>query len=180
MTEQIYQLHKQGFQDMPRVDAIWGHPAYQTAYRALARCEADRPYCRHQLRHLLDVARIMWIENLETSCGLDREVVYGTALLHDIGKAVQYATGAPHELVGARLADEILGSLPTGIVFLPDERAAMVEAIRLHRKPVPDAAPLARLLYRADKASRPCYACTTELREACTWPAAKQNLVVRV
>ena len=154
--------HKWGLPSMPRVDAVWLHPAYQTSYRWLEELERDRPFCRHQLRHLLDVARIMWIGNLEKGLGLDREVVYATALLHDVGKPVQYTMGAPHEEVGARLADGIL------------------QAIWAHRRFDADAEPLARLLYQADKASRPCFACPAEVRRACSWSDAKKNLGVSV
>lgn len=172
--------HKWGLPSMPRVDAVWLHPAYQTSYRWLEELERDRPFCRHQLRHLLDVARIMWIGNLEKGLGLDREVVYATALLHDVGKPVQYTMGAPHEEVGARLADGILRSLSGDVALSAAEREAIVRAIRGHRRFDADAEPLARLLYQADKASRPCFACPAEVRRACSWSDAKKNLGVSV
>lgn len=181
MTEtHVRYPHKQGLPNMPRVDAIWLHPAYQTAYRWLAHLECDRPFCRHQVRHLLDTARLMWIANLEEGCGLDREVVYAAALLHDIGKATQYAMGAPHELTGARLAGDILASLDGDVAFTDAERRAIVTAIRGHRRLRADAEPLERLLCRADKASRPCFACPADVRRACSWADAKKNLCIQI
>ena len=38
------------------------------------------------MRHFLDVARLAWIAGLEQGLGLDKEIVYAAALLHDIGK----------------------------------------------------------------------------------------------
>ncbi len=163
---------------MGRVEAVWMHPAYQTAYRQLVELERDRLFCRHGLEHLIDTARIMWIRNLELGLGLDREVVYATALLHDIGKGVQHATGIPHEQCGARLAGDILATLPAESVFTADERAAMLTAIRGHRHLREGAEPLERLLYQADKASRPCFACRA--RAVCSWSDEKKNLSIAV
>lgn len=172
--------HKRGLPFMPKVDAIWMHPAYRCAYRWLGDLERDRIFCRHDLRHLMDTARIMWTMNLEEGLGIDREVVYAAALLHDIGKATQYAMGAPHELTGARLAGDILASLDGDVAFTDAERRAIVTAIRGHRRLRADAEPLERLLYRADKASRPCFACPADVRRACSWPDAKKNLCIQI
>ncbi len=43
-------------------------------------------YCRHGLEHLLDVARISYIQVLEDGLDYDENVLYAAALLHDIGK----------------------------------------------------------------------------------------------
>ena len=172
--------HKEGLPEMPRVDGIWRDEAYQREYRRLEEFERDRVFCRHGAPHLLDTARIMWALNLELGLGFDREVVYAAALLHDIGKAAQYADGEPHELAGARLAGEILDRLPSPLAFTEAERAAILDAIRVHRHLPEDAAPLARLLWQADKASRACFACPPAVRRACSWPDAKKNLSIRV
>lgn len=172
--------HKRGMPFMPKVDAVWMHPTFRCAYRWLKELERDRVFCRHDLRHLMDTARIMWIVNLEEGLGIDREVIYAAALLHDVGKPVQYTLGAPHEEVGARLADTILASLTGDEAFSLSERRAIVGAIRGHRRLREDAEPLERLLYRADKASRPCFACPAEVREACSWSDEKKNLAIQM
>lgn len=178
MEPGIAGAHKIGLPELPRVDAIWRDDSYQESYRRLECLETDRAFCRHGIRHLLDTARIMWILNLEEGLGLDREVVYATALLHDIGKAEQYEHGEPHEIAGERLATEILDCMPVELSFSREERDAMLTAIRGHRRLRPDAEPLERLLYRADKASRLCFACP--VRDACSWPEEKMNLEPRI
>lgn len=172
--------HKQGLVPMPRVQAVWEHPVFQRELARLGALEQDRVFCRHGVQHLIDTARIMWARNLELGLGLDREVVYATALLHDVGKATQYESGEPHELAGERLAGEILASLPEGVHFSDDERAAMLTAIRGHRRLRDGAEPLERLLYQADKASRACFACSPEVRAACSWSESKKNLIICV
>lgn len=163
---------------MPRVDAILRHPLFAEYLAGLEAFERDRVFCRHGIAHLLDVARIMWIEVLEHELDLSREVVYATALLHDVGRAEQYATGEPHELAGARIAGEILDGLPGDVAFDADDRTAVLAAIRSHRRPKENPSVLEDLLYRADKASRACFSCAA--REACRWSDDKKNLHVRI
>ncbi len=170
--------HKAGLPRMPRVDAVLASPVYRRERARLDALERERPFCRHGLAHLIDTARIMWILSLERGCGLDREVVYATAMLHDIGKARQYEDGEPHELAGERLAGEILDGLAPDVAFAPDERAAMLGAIRGHRRLRAGAGALERLLYQADKASRPCFACP--VRGECSWPEGKMNGELRI
>ena len=111
--------HKIGLHEMTRVRAVWEHPVFQRELARLEELERDRPFCRHGIQHLLDTARIMRILNLEQGLGFSREVVYATALLHDVGKAGQYAGGEPHEVAGERLARKILESAPPDTRFAP-------------------------------------------------------------
>lgn len=163
---------------MPRVEAVWRHPVFQREYIRLVKLERDRVFCRHDLRHLMDTARIMWARNLELRLGIDREAIYATALLHDIGKAAQYEGAGEHEVVGAAIAAEILDDLPVQQAFTPEEREMMLTAIRGHRRLREDAGPLERLLFQADKASRACFACPEDVRNRCSWPDAKKNLSI--
>ena len=43
---------------MKKVNAILAHPLYRECYARLEELEKDRIFCRHQMTHLLDVARI--------------------------------------------------------------------------------------------------------------------------
>lgn len=78
-----------------RVKAILKHKTYRKYYDQIEKIEKDRIFCRHQMPHLLDVARIAYITNLERNLGYDREVIYAAAILHDIGKSFQYEERIP-------------------------------------------------------------------------------------
>lgn len=164
-----------GFPAMPVVERIRQHPTYQARLSRIVELEADRPFCRHGMVHLLDTARVAYILNLERDLGFSREVVYAAALLHDIGKGEQYESGVPHEIVGAEIARDILADVE-GLGSV--DKAAVVAAVREHRHFSAEASPLGALLYEADKASRACYACP--VRERCSWPEGKMNAGVGV
>lgn len=159
---------------MKRVNAILQHPLYCSCYERLEELERERIFCRHQMTHLLDVARIAYIQNMEQDLGLEKEVIYAAAILHDIGKSAQYEDGTPHEQSGEKIAAEILSTLPEEANFSEKEIGMLLTAIRGHRKLRPDAEPLERLLYISDKASRTCYACPAEGQ--CNWSAEKKNM----
>ncbi len=159
---------------MERLDRILRHPLYQKYVMANEEAEVDRPFCHHDMGHFLDVARIGRILNLEEGLGLNVELLYAAALLHDIGRHVQYADGTPHEIASARLAPQILEDCG----FALEERELILEAILSHRdKSVAEEKSLRGLLYRADKASRPCFACKME--GTCNWKNGKKNLTLR-
>lgn len=140
----------------------------------IARFEADREFCRHDMGHLVDVARIMYIVDVEMQRGYTRSFIYVLALLHDIGRAEQYRTGEPHDEAGARIAAEILRSMPDDLAFSAEEQEAICAAIKAHRVLDDDVYSLGHMLYAADKKSRACYACAA--RPRCNWPRSKMNL----
>ena len=162
---------------MDRVDAIWRHPLYQSYYRKLKQLETERIFCRHQMIHLLDVARIAYIRNLEEGLGLQKELIYAAAILHDIGKSLQYEVKIPHELAGVEIAEQILSGLPEEVSFTEEEKGQILTAIKGHRRLRKDAEPLERLLYESDKASRMCFACPAEAQ--CDWRTEKKNLEIK-
>lgn len=163
---------------MKRVNAIFRHPLYQTYYRQLEEAEQGRIFCRHQMTHLMDVARIAYIRSLEEGLGLDREVIYAAAVLHDIGKVLQYEEGIPHEITGEKIAAEILDGLAGENAFSETEKAMILTAIRGHRKLRDEPEVLERLLYESDKASRMCFACPAEPQ--CDWNEEKKNKEIRI
>ena len=163
---------------MRRVNAVLAHPLYRKCYARLEELEKDRIFCRHQMPHLLDVARIAYIFNLEEGGGLDRELIYTAAVLHDIGKSLQYEEKIPHEAAGVKIAGEILESLPEGKRFTEQEKKMILTAIEGHRRLRKDPEPLERLLYESDKASRMCFACPAE--GLCDWSEEKKNMEIRV
>lgn len=176
---------------MKRVNLIYEHPVFQGKFRALQAAEKERKFCNHTLEHLLDVARLMYIDALEQDLSISKELIYATALMHDIGRIDQIEQGTPHELAGAALCDVILPECG----FLKEETEAIKAAILLHRNETSGNMPdknlcdkdmfdekktvcendhLCEILYRADKKSRNCFAC--EMKKECNWDEEKMNL----
>ena len=158
---------------MEKVDRIIRHAVFQDHLYQNMEAEADRPFCRHDMAHFLDVARIGRIINLEERLGIEEEMIYGAALLHDIGKHEQHSQGIAHEKASAGLAVGILKDCG----FDEGETTAIVDAILSHRdENVSGERSLRGLLYRADKASRPCFGCDAE--KDCNWKTKQKNLLI--
>ena len=99
------------FSETNRISLIWRHPLYQKHCKKIQELEKDRIFCRHTPEHFLDVARLMYIYSLENKLDLSREIIYATALLHDIGRAQQYLSGISHDIAGTEIAGKILTDL---------------------------------------------------------------------
>ena len=137
--------------DMTRVNAIWQHPLYQQNLKDLIHLEAARILCRHTPEHFLDVARLAYIFALERGLNCSRELIYCTALLHDIGRVRQYMDGTSHDEAGVQIAEQILSDLAFSS--------------------------LSRILYEADKKSRMCFLCPAE--KECYWDLSKKNMMIQ-
>lgn len=163
--------------DTERADLIWRHPVYQEHFRNLQDAERTREFCRHTLMHFLDVARIAHILNLENSYGIPKDIVYAAALLHDIGRSLQFSAGTPHDQASASLCTQIMPDCG----FSGSEISRVQSAILHHRgHDLPEALqdqhtkdPLAECLKRADKLSRNCFDCPAA--HSCNWPCEKRN-----
>ena len=159
---------------MERVNAICRHKLWRESVGEIARLEQDRAFCRHDRAHFLDVARLAYIENLERGLRVDKELIYAAALLHDIGRHLQYTQNIPHDEAGAQLAEIIMADCG----FSPAERAEITQAILQHRGDGDRSRDgLAALLYRADKASRMCLFCAAE--PECNWSPEKKNMTLQ-
>lgn len=155
---------------MLRIDKILNHDLFIENLEKNNTAEADRRFCRHNIGHFLDVARICWIFCLEEGVDIPKEIVYAAGLLHDIGKHEQYEIGTPHEVASARIAPKILRDCG----YDDKETDVILSAILSHRdSSVRDEKNLNGLLYRADKASRCCFACKASAD--CNWKGDKKN-----
>lgn len=160
-------------QAMDRIDKIISHTLFIECIKENRSAEEDRIFCCHDMAHFLDVARIGTIIAMEEGLNIDRELIYGAALLHDIGKYRQYKSDVPHEQASAEIAPKILSDCG----FTQEETAVIIEAILAHR----DSASaleknLSGVLYRADKLSRPCFSCPAS--PECNWKESKKNLKI--
>ena len=152
---------------MERIRKIFRHPLYSEHLHKLMEAETDREYCRHDISHFLDVARISYIYALEDGAGLQKEIIYAAALLHDIGRYTEISEGIPHETAGAELSEIILGDCG----FAEADIAEIKNAISRHRKG--GSGLLAEYIYRADKQSRRCFECNAAA--SCKWSEEKKN-----
>ncbi len=161
---------------MKRARKILDHPVYQKYAKKIAHHEKSRKFCGHDMTHFLNVARIAMLLNLEENEEpIRKDWVYGAALLHDIGRFVQYEDGTDHALASAKLAPEILRDCG----YSEEETEIISEAIANHRnKEIKDGSDLKGILYRADKASRPCYGC--QMQSACNWKKKKKNMKLEI
>ena len=155
---------------MDRINQILQHPLFKSYMEANAVWEKERVFCKHNMAHVLDVARIAYILNIEEAYQLSKDMIYGAALLHDIGRHVQYETGEKHAFVSAGLAPEILADCG----YDETERAEIVDAIYHHSdKSLMARRDLRGLIARADRLSRACYVCPVEAE--CNWGEARKN-----
>lgn len=164
---------------MDRVNRIISHPLWREAVSEIEKLEEARAFCRHDFDHFISVARIAQMENIEKNSGISKEIIYSTALLHDIGRGMQYREGIPHDEASAVMAEKILDDCG----FSKAERYEITEAILSHRSSrvseFEDGADdierpnLKTLIFRADKMSRNCFLCAAEAE--CNWSEEKKN-----
>ena len=158
-------------QTVDKVNDILRHPYFISELGRLAKIEENRAFCGHGIDHLLDVARIAYILNLESGGEYNKELIYAAALLHDTGRARQYEDGTPHERESAAIAAEILPQCG----FSDSETAQILEAVLAHRtQSVSGGQGLNALLYSADKLSRRCFECLAI--EGCDWSMKNRGL----
>ena len=74
---------------MKKIQRIYEHKDYRYYLNEIKIMEVDRAYCKHDMAHFLDVARIAWIMCLENNLSYDKTWVYACGLLHDIGRGCQ-------------------------------------------------------------------------------------------
>lgn len=163
---------------MPRLHAVVSHPLYQENYQKIQKIEKDRAFCCHGMTHLLDVARIAYIRNLELGLGYEKEVLYTAAILHDIGKAYQYEQKIPHEVAGEEIAAKILKTLPENDTFTEAEQKIILQAVRGHRRRCEEMDTIEELFYDSDKRSRSCFACPVE--KECNWSEEEKNREIKI
>lgn len=158
---------------MERIDRIVSHEKYQAHLSKIGELEQERVFCKHQMEHFLSVARIAMLIKAEEELPVERELIYAAALLHDIGRGLQYQTGVPHERASAEIAAEILADC----FFNEPEALEITQAILGHRdSKSAGLAGLSGLLYRADKLSRDCFCCGA--KDECDKPLAARTLKI--
>ena len=155
---------------MERYEKIIRNEVYITHIRRCEEFEKDRKFGHHDMSHFLDVARVGMLINLTEGYNIPKDMIYAAALLHDVGRDVQYSDGTPHDEASVAISEELLKETD----YSKEEQAMILEAIGDHRKAdIRYEKSLSGLLYRADKESRPCYFCIAE--PECNWKSDKKN-----
>lgn len=158
---------------MQRINLILAHDLYVQNIQKNSETEKDWAYCRHDIVHFMDVARIAYILNLERGLGLCKELIYAAAVLHDITKWRQIANNEPHNETALEPAETIL----TDCGFTPAEIKLILDAILHHRKGT-SSDHLAQIIFEADKLSRTCYYCTFD-KATCNWDLKQKSQQLR-
>lgn len=166
---------------MERIDRILQHKRFQECRQQIMQAEVHRIYCKHGLEHSMDVARIAYIlslENNEEGQALEKEIIYAMALLHDLGRSMEYRNGQSHHEAGVEIAGEILrdcGFTETEIAWITGAIAAhkYAETETVSEEPGSIGDRYRSILYRADKLSRNCFDCPAA--DTCYWPMEKRN-----
>ncbi|HHX61609.1 MAG TPA: HD domain-containing protein [Epulopiscium sp.] len=159
---------------MERINLILRNPKYISSLQEIAECEKERVFCKHDTNHFFSVARIMYIHSLEQNLKLEKAIIYATALLHDIGRHMEYTNDIPHAIASASLAKEIL--LAVG-GFSQEEQSRIAVAISKHNA-CHAQDPLTSSLQWADHESRVCIYCT--VKSQCKWSEEEKNREVRL
>lgn len=152
---------------MENTNRILHHPRFRKRLEQLRDYEKNRIYCRHDLTHFLDVARIATILCQEEGLTLSRDFIYTTALLHDLGRLEQYCDGTDHAVASAQIAEFFLQLTNFSVV----EKNLIQQAILEHRSK--GGTGFSNVFYRADKYSRSCFACPVV--DSCNWQEEKKN-----
>ncbi len=154
---------------MDKINSILNNEKFKDYIKKNKRYERDRKFCRHNLQHFLDVARVSYILVLENKIDVSKDIVYGAALLHDIGRWIQYKENIPHEIASHRLAEEIL----TSAGYEELETEIILSAILNHRKEDNLEGSFNHIFYLSDKLSRNCFHCKAV--QECKWSKEKKN-----
>lgn len=153
---------------MDRFNSILKDDKYKYYLEKIKQHELERRFCKHNLSHFFDVARIAYLLNLEQGLGIEKEIIYTTALLHDIGRFMQYEEGIPHEVASWDIGQEFLRKYD----FTNKEIEMIKEGILSHRDS--KSSGFGQIMYQADKKSRMCIDCMAA--SECNWNNEKKNL----
>lgn len=144
---------------------------YKKYLEKICYLEKDRIYCKHDLIHSLDVARICTIMMYEQGKAVSRDIVYASALLHDIGRFKENTEN--HEALSVDIAKNILPVCG----YTNSEISDIVEIISFHRgnysiKQIDELVMLGKLDLKesfriADQLSRNCFCCKAS--SSCKW-----------
>lgn len=156
---------------MENTNLIFFSNEYQELLGRLEFLEKDRIFCKHNLEHFLDVARICYILISENKLDISKDLIYTTALLHDIGRVDEYENKIDHNIASVNISKNLLELTN----FSSQDKDLIINCISKHRDVSNDEV-FYELFYKADKLSRACYTC--KARNKCYWSDDKKNMKI--
>lgn len=156
---------------MDKINEILQNDIFKLNMEKLEKLEENREFCRHGINHSLDVARIAYIMTLENGLDYSKDIIYAIALLHDIGRVMQYEKGVSHHEGSVIIAEEILKDTS----YDDEEISIIIEAIKNHRNKE-NASEFNKLIFKSDKLSRNCFMCKSY--DECYWGSNKKNNII--
>ncbi|MBS6610833.1 MAG: HD domain-containing protein [Peptoniphilus harei] len=154
---------------MKEINKIIKSKIYNDYLNELEDLEKDRFFCRHDYEHFISVARICYILKLEGNVNISKDMIYTTALLHDLGRVLEIKEGINHAEGSLIIAREILKITD----FSENEKKRILDCISYHRTKEEQEDEFFNIFYRADKLSRPCFRCPAY--NSCNWSYEKKN-----
>ena len=154
---------------MKETDLILKSQIFNDYLNELEELEKDRIFCKHNYEHFVSVARICYILKLEENVDVEKDMIYATALLHDLGRVLEIKEGLNHAIGSVKIAREILKLTD----FSDEEKERILNCIGSHRSKEKVEDEFFNIFYRADKLSRPCFRCPAY--KACNWSFHKKN-----
>ncbi len=151
---------------MESYNKIIKNSLFKKTMSAINQKEKNRIFCCHSIEHCLDVARIAYILTLENNLNISKDIIYTTALLHDLGRAY---SDSEHNKKSAEIAKQILEECN----YPAFETDLIISAILNHRRNAEYLNDLSDIICRADKLSRQCYDCNAQ--SLCYWEEEKRN-----
>ena len=157
---------------MKKVNEILNNTIYKKCIKEIEVMEQDRVFCRHNINHFLDMARIAYILVLEEGLSYSKEVIYAIGLLHDIGRAQEYKNNINHDEAGVMISEKILKETS----YSTDEINLILNAVANHgNKDAEDK--FLNIIYKSDKLTRNCFDCKAE--KECYWSIEKKNMEIK-
>lgn len=180
---------------MKYCDRVLKHPIFEKFMQEIRQLEADRVYCRHELEHGVDVARLAWIYYMEDKLDDDsqnvgvlywkrpsygewveekeevKDLIYTCALLHDIGRVTQYRTGIHHSISGVEPAMQILQDIEAPESWVKEIMDVVSE--HSHGSISDKKKNLEYYITKADHDCRLCFAC--QASDSCKWSEEEKN-----
>lgn len=148
-----------------KIELILEHELFVNNMKKCMDYEKERIYCKHDIYHSFDVARICYIIILENKMNYSRELVYALALLHDIGRARQYEFGEKHNEVGSELAAIIMHDVGFQVQEISLVKNVILEHSGEHILEPPSS--LDKGFFQADFLARKCMWCNA--KKTCKW-----------